>query len=373
MVKAPANLQEFKSLPRWWRVDVPTEVVLSDDGVGRLFELIDERGKKPFFLIDSALQGQAAFERIFAQKDKFVFNASYSEVRTSDVDELVAIMRNEHPDATVIIGIGGGSTMDMAKAVGICIANPLRAQDYQGYSLEMNQGVEAWCLPSLIGTGAEITPIAVMRGPERKLGINNSLCESGLSILDPQLASGVPPFSRFYTMIDCYFHNYEISKSKTSDEKAIGDAKDGLQIAREVLSCDISKFEVGYSMKSQIASVLGGTASVTGRVGIPHALSYGLSNSSPFLPHSVAVTMSMLALSDVYPDGYADTLKFHEVNGRELPKASKYGLSENDIPKMVKTALGMEKLWQSCFGMDEWKEKTTPEYIEALYRKIVAN
>ncbi len=372
MVNSPANLADFKALPRWWRIDVPTEVVLSDDGVSRLFQLIEERGRKPFFLIDSALENQPAFARIFEQKDKFVFNATYSEVRTSDVDELVQIMRTQHPDCTVLIGIGGGSTMDMAKAAGICIANPLRAQDYQGYSMEMNRGTDVWCLPALAGTGAEITPIAVMRGPEKKLGINNALVEASLSIIDPQLTSDAPSFNRFYTMMDCYFHHYEISKSKTSQPDAILDALDGLQLSREVLSCDLADFDLGRAMKSALASVLGGTSSVGGRVGIPHALSYGLSNSAPFLPHSVAVTLSMLALEDVYPDGYADTLKFHEINHRDLPKASTYGLSENDIPKMVKTALGMEKLWQSCFGMDQWKEKATPEYIEAIYRKIVS-
>lgn len=372
MFNSPKSLKDFVALPRFWRIEVPTQVVLSDDGIGRLFRLIEERGKKkPFFVIDKALECQAPFAPVFAQKDKFVFNASYSEVRTGDVDALVQVMRTEHPDCDLIVGIGGGSTMDFAKATGICIANPLHAKDYQGYSMEMNRGVEVWAVPALNGTGAEITPIAVMRGPEKKLGINNALVEASLTVVDPQLSAGAPAFNRFYTLMDCYFHHYEISKSKTSAPDAILDSLDGLQLAREVLSCDLEGYDLQRAMKSAVASILGGTSSVGGRVGIPHAISYGLSNSAPFLPHSVAVTLSMLALEDIYPDGYEETLKFHEISRRELPKAATYGLSTNDIPKMVKTALGMEKLWQSCFGMDHWKEKATPEYIQSIYSKII--
>ena len=179
MFNSPKTLKEFTALPRFWRIDNPTEIVLSDDGIGRLFALIEERGKKnPFFVIDKALENQKPFARIFAQKNKFVFNASYAEVRTSDVDALVQVMRTEHPDCELIVGIGGGSTMDLAKATGICIANPLHAKDYQGYSMEMNRGTDVWVVPALNGTGAEITPIAVMRGPEKKLGINNILVEA---------------------------------------------------------------------------------------------------------------------------------------------------------------------------------------------------
>ena len=51
----------------------------------------------------------------------------------------------------------------------------------------------------------------------------------------------------------------------------------------------------------------------------------------------------MCALEDVYPDGYGDTMSFLAANGRSKPKAADYGIGERDVPKMVKTALGMGK------------------------------
>lgn len=367
----PESAGELASLPRWWRVEVPTEIVISDRGLDTVFDLIAARGVKPFFVVDAALRDQPDFARVFEQKDVFAFDASYSEVRTGDVDSLVALLRSNRMDDVTLIGIGGGSTMDLAKAAGICFANPLRAQDYQGYGMEMVRGLDVWTVPALNGTGAELTPIAVMRGPEKKLGINNPFAAAGLTVIDPHLSKGAPAFNRFYTMMDCYFHHYEISRSRTSSEGAIADSQDGLELSRRVLSHNLEKWDEGLAAAAAMASLLGGTSSTGGRVGAAHAVSYGLSNSAPFLPHSVAVTLAMLALKDVYPEGHAETLRFHELNRRPLPSARAFGLSADDIPAMTRTALSMEKLWQSCFGPDHWETKATPEWIASIYETIV--
>lgn len=370
MVKAPEDIKEFTKLKPWWRVPVPTDVELSDDGVGYLFRRIKEDGRKPFFVIDKALEGQKQFSRIFEQKSKFEFDASFSEVRTCDVDALVAHIKGLASQPDIIVGIGGGATMDLSKATSICLVNPKPAQFYQGYDMEMARGMDIWVLPALNGTGAELTPIAVLRGPEKKLGINNKNVESSVAIIDPQLSSGAPKFNRFYTMMDCYYHHFEIEHSKNSSEAALLDARDGCQLSREVLRNDLTEYNIPRAIKSAMASVLGGSSSIGGRVGASHAISYGLSNSAPKLPHSVAVTISMLAMDDLYPQGYEETLEFLKASGMKQPKASEYGISERDIPKMAKTAVGMEKIWASYFG-EGWKEKATMEFMERIYVKIV--
>jgi 3-deoxy-alpha-D-manno-octulosonate 8-oxidase len=372
MIKAPATLTEYTKLKPFWETPVTSHVTLSADGIGDLFKKLAEAGKKrPFFVIDKALRDQPPFGRVFEQQGKFEFNATESEPRTGDVDKLREHLRSLAQMPDVIIGIGGGATMDLSKATAICMANPLRAQDYQGYGLDMNKGLDIWVVPALNGTGAEVTPIAVLRGPEKKLGINNPYTESDVAIVDPQLAAGAPKFNRFFTMMDCYFHHYEITKSLTSSQASLNDAHTGVALAREVLSQDLSEYELGRGIKSAMASILGGTSSVGGRVGAPHAISYGLSNCAPHLPHSVAVTISMLALENMYPDGYADTVKFLEISKMPHPKASDYGIGAKDMPKLVKTAMGMDKIWQSCFGLDDWKKKATPEFMEAIYERIV--
>ena len=193
-----------------------------------------------------------------------------------------------------------------------------------------------------------------------------------MAIIDPALSYGAKKFNRFYTMMDCFFHHHEITKSRTSDENAVLDSHDGARIAGEVLSRDLSEFDLDRSVKSAAASVLGGSSSIGGRVGVSHAISYGLSNSSPHLPHSVAVTIAMLACKDIYADGgWDDTVKFLEANGMPRPTAKEYGIGEAHIDSMTKTALGMEKLWLSHFG-EEYRGTVTEGFVRDIYRRIVS-
>lgn len=366
----PTDIEAFANRSPWWSTEFPTEVICSADGVGDLIKKLETDSRRPFWVIDSSLKGQEPFYPIFKMPSAFIFDASRSEPRTGDVDELAEIIRSDPGAPDVVVGVGGGSTMDLAKAAALCTANPGPSSKYQGYDMEMNKGHDIWVLPTLIGTGAEITPIAVLRGPEKKLGINNRHVEPSVAFIDPQLSAGAAKPKRFFTLMDCYYHHYEITKSRTSSEKALEDAEKGLVLAEDALSHPLDEYDEGTAIKSAMASVLGGSSSIGGRVGAAHAVSYGLSNSAPALPHSVAVMIAMLALEDIYPDGYEQTLKFIELNGMALPKASEYGIGEKDIEKMTVTALGMEKLWQSCFGTG-LREAALPEFIRSTYRKIL--
>lgn len=373
MSQEPIDIKDFVRTPNWWRTKILTELVPSENGVAALLKTIEERDRRPFFILDDALAKQAVFKPLFDREEKYLFCASESEPKTGDVDRLVAVLRRKRTQPDTIVGVGGGGTMDLAKAVGICIANPKTAAEYQGYGLDMQRGADIWTMPTLNGTGAEVTPIAVLRGPEKKLGINNDYVAPAVAFLDPGLSAGVKKFNRFYTMMDCFFHHYEITRSKTSAKDAILDAKDGLRMAKDVLSQDLSDYTPERAIKSVMASVLGGSSTIGGRVGVSHAISYGLSNAAPKLPHSVAVTISMLACADIYGDGgYDDTVEFLRVNGFAHPKASDYGIDRSHVEKMTNTALGMEKLWLSHFG-EGWKNLVDKRFVEAIYERIVSS
>jgi 3-deoxy-alpha-D-manno-octulosonate 8-oxidase len=377
-------LDSFVRSPRWWRTEIPTKIILSKDGIGDLFallekELLEKKKKRPFFILDSALSSQEKFKPVLERgkdgqsKSLFLFDATASEPRTRDVDALVQeTIRECGEEPDVFVGIGGGGTMDLAKAVGICLKNPKSAADYQGWGFDMARGSDVWVVPTLNGTGAELTPIAVLRGPQKKLGINTPFVAPRIAIVDPQLSEGVKKFNRFYTMMDCYFHHYEITLSKTSAPDAILDAEDGLKLSRSVLSRDLSEYDLETAIQSARGSILGGSSTIGGRVGASHAISYGLSNASPTLPHSVAVTISMLGLADLYRDGGRDeTLRFLEINRLPVPLAKDYGVDASHVENMVKTALGMEKLWLSHFG-EGWEKAVTEDFLRDVYTKIVA-
>lgn len=367
-------LKCFTKTERWWRTEVPTKIVLSDNGVDDILSLISFHKKnKPFFIIDKALasgDNQSIFQPILSVKDVFLFDATSSEPKTSDVDMLTRTILDSRIDPDVIIGVGGGSAMDLAKATGICLSNPGSAAQYQGWGLDMTRGVDCWVLPTLAGTGAELTPIAVLRGPEKKLGINTPLLSPQIAVIDPQLSKNACKFNRFYTMMDCYFHHHEITVSRTSAQNAVLDARDGLELSSRILREDMSDYKLITAIDSAKASILGGSSTIGGRVGAAHAISYGLSNAGAKLPHSVAVTISMLALPDLYQVGYSDTKEFMKKNDIPVPMAADYGITSEDVPKMTKTALGMDKLWLSQFG-EGWDKLVTQDFVENIYYRIV--
>jgi 3-deoxy-alpha-D-manno-octulosonate 8-oxidase len=363
--------QQFSDSGRFWRTEILTEVVFSDQGGEHLSNLLRQRKQRPFLIMDQALERQPAFAPLLAFPHKYLFDATASEPRTGDVDYLVNSLRRQKLQPDVIVGIGGGSTMDLAKATGICLANPEPAAHYQGWSLPMEKGADIWVLPSLNGTGAELTPIAVLRGPEKKLGINNAFTAPALAVIDPGLSREAKKFNRVFTMMDCYYHHFEITCSQTSAADAVADAQDGLRLAREVLSHDLTGFDLELARKSARASILGGSSTIGGRVGASHAISYGLSNASPKLPHSVAVTIAMLGLEHVYgAEACRETLRFLELNSLARPRARDYGIDESHIPAMSKTALGMDKLWLSHYGPD-WPRTVSADFVADIYRKIV--
>ncbi|MDR2522323.1 MAG: iron-containing alcohol dehydrogenase [Synergistaceae bacterium] len=368
-------LNRFVQSSKWWRTEVSAEIVLSKDGVGDLLRLLGERKERSFFIMDAALKVQEKFKPLLELREDalFLFDATTSEPKTGDVDSLVKAIQARTSEPDVIVGVGGGGTMDLAKAVGICLKNPKTAAEYQGWGFDMIPGVEVWVVPTLNGTGAELTPIAVLRGPERKLGINTPCVAPKVAVIDPQLSEGVSKFNRFYTMMDCYYHHYEITRSKTSEKNAILDAEDGLVLSRNVLSRDLSQYDLGTATDSARASILGGSSTIGGRVGASHAISYGLSNSGPTLPHSVAVTISMLGLADLYRGGgYDETLKFLAINKLPVPRARDYGIGVSQVDKMTAAALGMDKLWLSHFG-EGWQKTVTREFVRDIYEKIVAD
>ena len=84
-------IEELKKLKAWWRTEINTEIIVSDSAINDLFNKIEEEEKNAFFIIDSALKEEDKYERIFAQEDKYLFDATLSEPKTGDVNKLVSL------------------------------------------------------------------------------------------------------------------------------------------------------------------------------------------------------------------------------------------------------------------------------------------
>ncbi|MEJ7674384.1 MAG: iron-containing alcohol dehydrogenase [Chitinophagaceae bacterium] len=162
------------------------------------------------FLLDHFFKDKDLVNRIpLKGNDKLIFADVTYEPKTTYVDKIAAELKEEFGSVSGVIGIGGGSTLDLAKAVSLMMTNHGSSADYQGWDLVKVKGVYKAGIPTLSGTGAEVSRTTVLTGPEKKLGMNSDFTPFDQILLDPELTANVPKEQRFYTGMDCYIHCIE--------------------------------------------------------------------------------------------------------------------------------------------------------------------
>ncbi len=157
------------------------------------------------------------------------------EPKTSYVDDIADELKAKYGTVSGIIGIGGGSAMDLAKAVSIMMTNPGKAQDYQGWDLVKHAAVYKAGIPTLSGTGAEVSRTTVLTGPTRKLGMNSDFTPFDQIVLDPALTQNVPKNQRFYTGMDCFIHCVESLEGTYINEFSRSYGEKAQELCEEVI------------------------------------------------------------------------------------------------------------------------------------------
>ena len=176
-----------------------------------------------------------------------------------------------------VIGAGGGSAMDVAKAVAILLTNGGKAADYLGLDKIKKAGVPKIMIPTSAGTGAEVTFTAVFINEETgsKGGMNGAPLYPEAAILDPALTLSLPPYVTAFTGIDALTHALE---AYTSTQAHIISEMYSLE-AIDLISRNLPQaFANGANLKARSAmlmgSLLGGKALATAGVGLVHAMAY---------------------------------------------------------------------------------------------------
>ena len=297
------------------------------------------------------------------QGDILLYLNTTDEPKTGTVDEFVARIRSAHQELPVaVVGIGGGATMDVAKAVAIMLTNEGETEQYQGWDLVLNPPVYKVGVPTLSGTGSEVSRTTVLTGPAKKQGINSDHSIFDQIILDPDLLATVPVRQKFFTGMDCYIHSVEAVSGTFLNEFSRAYAEKALELSRNVFLGD------GSDGDMMIASMFGGYSIVYSEVGVCHALSYGISYAFG-LHHGEANCVVFNHLDEYYPN-YVD--EFREMlsrNGVELPRGLVKGVDEATMEKMIDLALLMEKPLCNAVG-EKWREIFTRDKLRDLYLKI---
>jgi 3-deoxy-alpha-D-manno-octulosonate 8-oxidase len=319
------------------------------------------------FLVDDVFTDQELRDRIPVKSGDLTLWVNVDdEPKTAYVDQLTSHVRDfsDSPPEGVI-GIGGGSTMDLAKAVSLMLTNAGSSADYQGWDLVRQPGIYHVGIPTLAGTGAEASRTTVLCGPDRKLGINSDYTPFDQIVLDPELVSGAPADQRFYTGMDCYIHCVESLTGYYLNAFSRSYGQKAMELCREVFLDGGPESDD----KLMVASYFGGMSIAYSQVGICHALSYGLSFVLG-IHHGIGNCLAFDHLEEYYPDGVAEFRRMMNRHHIELPWPRLPTVGREEIERMVDVALILEPLWENALGPD-WKRIMTRERISDLYARIV--
>lgn len=327
------------------------------------------KGDAPMvFLVDHFFEGKPLVNRIpFRGKDKIIYVDVTYEPKTTYVDKLAADLKAEFGIISGVIGIGGGSAMDLAKAVSLMMNNTGSSADYQGWDLVKVPGVYKVGIPTLSGTGAEVSRTTVLTGPTKKLGMNSDFTPFDQIVLDPELTKDAPANQRFYTGMDCYIHCIESLEGTYLNEFSKSYGEKALELCREVF-VKKDKWDDECDDKLMMASYAGGMSIAYSQVGVAHAVSYGLSYLLG-TKHGIGNCIVMNHLEEYYPAGVKEFKHMVEKNGIDIPVGICKGLSDADFDKMIDVSLGMKPLWENALGKD-WATIMTREKLRALYEKL---
>lgn len=328
-----------------------------------------KNSEAPFiFLVDDFFEGSELERRIpWLFNDRIIFISADEEPRTDQVDVLVEKIKNDFEEfPSGIVGIGGGTLLDLAKAVAILLNNPGSSIKYQGWDLVNKPSLYHVGVPTISGTGAEVSRTAVLSGPEKKLGINSDYTTYDQVVLDPDLVGTVPRKQWFYTGMDCFIHCVESLQGTYLNAFSESYGEKAYELCTEVFLGDLSKEEA--EEKLMMASWHGGMSIAYSQVGVAHAMSYGLSYLLG-TKHGIGNCLVFQHLKEYYPKGVNEFLEMKARHAIELPKGICEGLPLSDLQTMAQIALSMEPLWENALG-ENWRKKVDEEKLISIYSKI---
>lgn len=323
----------------------------------------------PFiYFADHCFEGKKLIDDIPLKKnDKIIFINTTEEPTTENVDKLRNDLKNEFGNVSGIIGYGGGSVLDITKAVSLMMTNEGSSADYQGWDLVKNKGVYHAGIPTLSGTGAEVSRTCVLTGPDKKLGMNSDFTPFDQVILDPSLTESAPRKQAFYTGMDCYIHCIESLNgtflnafSKSYGEKA-------LELCEKIY-LEKDDWDAESREDLMMASWHGGMSIAYSQVGVAHALSYGLSYILG-IKHGIGNCITFNKIEEFYPEGVKNFKRMLDKHQIELPKNICSNLSDEQMNKMIQVALGLEPLWENALGKN-WRQIMTDKKIRELYEQM---
>jgi alcohol dehydrogenase class IV len=220
-----------------------------------------------------------------------VFDQLQGEPDTEIVEEGAAFLREAETDG--ILGIGGGSSMDLAKALSVLGTNKGTVDEYMGVNLVRARPLPLIVIPTTAGSGSEVTRVAVLTDHKGNLkdAIVSNLIPPKAAILDPGLLATLPPKVIAETGIDALSHAIEAFYSLGSNPISDILAKDAIRrISSNLRALVANPQNPAAAGNMALGSMLAGAAFLNTGVGNVHALAHSL-GAYHHISHALSVAV----------------------------------------------------------------------------------
>lgn len=289
-------------------------------GAGRLAELGELAGRllgaRCMIVTDAGLTATGIVaQAIKALETSGIAHITFDAVEAdpSEATVLSAVAHAQDENVDSIIGLGGGSSLDVAKLVAYLAGSGDSIADVYGVGNATGKRLPLILIPTTSGTGSEVTPIAIVTtGTNEKMGVVSPVLLPDTAILDPELTLGLPSATTAATGIDAMVHAIEAYASTSPNNNPVSRAL-ALEALRLLGGALLRGVHQGDDLVARsrllIGSMLAGQAFANSPVAAVHALAYpigghfkvphGLSNAL-VLPHVIRFN------AQTAPDVYAE-------------------------------------------------------------------
>ena len=355
----------------------PSQVLFGTGMAAATGRIAAGHGRRALVITDPVIAGTPGFATVvesLAGLDVTVFSEAVVDVPGSAVDAALALGSAAEPD--VIVAVGGGSVIDLAKVTALLLAHGAPLANY--YALQSVPGPIAplIVLPTTAGTGSEATPVAVITDPatEMKIGVASPHLIPRHAICDPLLSIGAPPVVTAHSGIDALSHAVEsfmaareepspelvldrpqVGKNLLSDalaltaadhvfhnlERAVDDGSDleaRTGMLYGALLAGIAFGNSGVSAAHALQFALGAATHTSHGLGTGVLLPYVMEFNRPARPDEIAQLSSLMG-GDAVSQVHALGLKIG------LPQSlADIGVARHDLRPMAEASVGIKRL-----------------------------
>ena len=349
-------------------------------GPGALNQLADEvnylKAKKVLIVTDKGLIAAGVIEKakVVLQQASIqhaIFDGVEADPRYEIVADCVKAIHRENVD--LVIGIGGGSPIDIAKVAAVMATNQGAITEYFGIDLIPESGLNTIIIPTTAGTGSEVTPIVILSDEAEKLkkGIVSPYLFPKVAILDSTLTLELPPQVTAATGMDSLIHAVEAFTSKNAYWMTD-------MLAREAVRLIMGNIRTAFANGSDLdarthmleGSLLAGMAFANAGVTAVHAFAYPI-GAEFHIPHGVANSIMLAPVMEFNMLGNINKFaelavllgeNTHGMNRREMAMAAvkamrtlsqdlqipsnlaQFGIKDSDIPMLAEGVMKVTRL-----------------------------